>query len=201
MRISIQVIILSVCEEKKIKWLSLRSELGLFYFLNPHQTMFFSAGHSSTFCTQFFPKFSASSHDTVLFWILIQVSLCGFPVGQMAKNLPAMQETWVQSLGQEDPWRRAWQPTPVLLPGEFYGQRRLAGYSSWGYKKLNMSEQLTHNEGFTVHMIVTAYTVSSIIKTPQQLYFISSSLLAVCGVYMQTIHHMIWLPFNPPCSI
>ena len=29
-----------------------------------------------------------------------------------------MQETWVQSMGREDPWRRKKQPTPVLLPGE-----------------------------------------------------------------------------------
>ena len=28
------------------------------------------------------------------------------------------------------PWRRKWQPTPVFLPGKFYGQRSLAGYSS-----------------------------------------------------------------------
>ena len=39
-------------------------------------------------------------------------------VAQMVKNLPAMQETWVESLGWEDPWRRAWQPTPVFLLGE-----------------------------------------------------------------------------------
>ena len=32
------------------------------------------------------------------------------------------------------PWRKEWQPTPVLLPGEFHGQRRLAGYSPWGYR-------------------------------------------------------------------
>ena len=32
-----------------------------------------------------------------------------------------MQETWVPSLGQEDPLRRAWQPTPVFLPGESHG--------------------------------------------------------------------------------
>ena len=49
-------------------------------------------------------------------------------VAQMVKNLPAMQETWVQSLGWEDPWRRAGKPTPVFLPGEFHGQRSLAGY-------------------------------------------------------------------------
>ena len=39
-------------------------------------------------------------------------------VAQTVKNLPAVQKTWVQSLGQEDPWRRAWQPPPVVLPGE-----------------------------------------------------------------------------------
>ena len=33
------------------------------------------------------------------------------------------------------PWRRAWQHTPVFLPGEFYGQRSLAGYSPWGHKE------------------------------------------------------------------
>ena len=48
--------------------------------------------------------------------------------------LPAMQETWVWSLGQEHPWRREWLPTPVFLPGEFQGQRSLAGYRPWGHK-------------------------------------------------------------------
>ena len=44
------------------------------------------------------------------------------------------------------PWRRAWQPTPVFLPGQFHGQRSLAGYSSWGREELDMAEwpQLTH---------------------------------------------------------
>ena len=32
------------------------------------------------------------------------------------------------------PWRRAWQPTPVFLPGESHGQRSLAGYSPWGHE-------------------------------------------------------------------
>ena len=41
----------------------------------------------------------------------------------------------VQFLGWEDPWRRAWQPTPVLLPGKFHGQRSLAGYSPRGCKE------------------------------------------------------------------
>ena len=40
-------------------------------------------------------------------------------------------------------WRRAWQPTPVFLPGESHGQRSLAGYSLWGHKELDTTEQLT----------------------------------------------------------
>ena len=48
-------------------------------------------------------------------------------VAQLVKNLPVMQETWVQSLGWEEPWRREWQPTPVFLPGESHGQRSLVG--------------------------------------------------------------------------
>ena len=40
------------------------------------------------------------------------------------------------------PWRRKWQPTPVLLPGEFHGQRSMAGYSSWGREESDMTEQL-----------------------------------------------------------
>ena len=42
------------------------------------------------------------------------------------------------------PWRRAWQPIPVFLPGKSHGQRNLVNYSSWGCKELNTTEQLTH---------------------------------------------------------
>ena len=63
-------------------------------------------------------------------------------VAQMVKCLPAMQETWVQSLGQEDPLEKEMQPTPVFLPGKFHGWRSLAGYSPWGCKESDMTEQL-----------------------------------------------------------
>ena len=41
-------------------------------------------------------------------------------VAKTVKDSPAMPETWVQSLGWEDPWRRERLPTPVFWPGEFY---------------------------------------------------------------------------------
>ena len=62
---------------------------------------------------------------------------------QMTKNLPAMQGTWVGSLGQKIPWRRKCQLTPVFLPGKSNGWRSLAGYSPWGCKELDTTERLT----------------------------------------------------------
>ena len=59
--------------------------------------------------------------------------LLGFTGGSAVKNPPAMQETWVQSLGQQSLWRRKWQPTPVFLPGESHGQRSLMGCGPWGH--------------------------------------------------------------------
>ena len=68
---------------------------------------------------------------------------------------PSMQESWVWSLGWEIPWRREWLPTPVFLPGEFQGQRSLAGYSPWGRKESDTTEWLTLSlQGYTwVEMI------------------------------------------------
>ena len=48
-------------------------------------------------------------------------------------------DTWARKI----PWRREWLPTPVFLPREFHGQRSQAGYSPWGHKELDMTEQLT----------------------------------------------------------
>ena len=63
-----------------------------------------------------------------------------FPGDLAVKNLPAMQELQFRCLGQEDPWRTAWQPTPVFLPGESHGQRSLVGQSPEGHKELDMTE-------------------------------------------------------------
>ena len=41
-------------------------------------------------------------------------------------------------------WRRAWQPTPVFLPGKSDGQRSLVGYSPWGRKESDTTEVIKH---------------------------------------------------------
>ena len=55
---------------------------------------------------------------------------------------------WVMKI----PWRKKWQPIPVFLPGESYGQRSLAGYGPWGGKESDMTELLTH----TPHLVCTS---------------------------------------------
>ena len=60
----------------------------------------------------------------------------GFPGGAKSKE-PTCQwrrhrfNPWVRKI----PWRGAWQPTPIFLPGESHGQWSLAGYSPWGCKE------------------------------------------------------------------
>ena len=61
-------------------------------------------------------------------------------VAQTVKNLPTVQETWVQSLVGKIPWRREWQLTPIFLPGESYEQRNLGGYSPYVSKESDTTE-------------------------------------------------------------
>ena len=65
-------------------------------------------------------------------------------LAQMVKTLPAMQETWVQSLGWEDPPEKGMVIHFRTLPGGFHGQISLAGYSPWGCKELDMTELVIH---------------------------------------------------------
>ena len=69
---------------------------------------------------------------TTLLFRLSQVAL-------VVKKPPAKTED--SFLGQEDPWRRKRQPTLAFLPGEYHGQWRLVGYSSWGSKESDMTEE------------------------------------------------------------
>ena len=56
----------------------------------------------------------------------------GFPGSSVVKNVLAMQETWVRSLGQEDPLEQEMATHSRILAGKFHGQRSLAGYSPRG---------------------------------------------------------------------
>ena len=54
-----------------------------------------------------------------------------------------MQETQVQSLGQDDPLEKEMATHQVFLPGEFHGQRSLVGCNPQGHKELDTTECLT----------------------------------------------------------
>ena len=63
----------------------------------------------------------------------------------MVKNLPALWETWVQSLGWKIPWRRAWQPTPVFLPGESPWTEEPGGLQSMGSQRVRHNQATKHS--------------------------------------------------------
>ena len=58
----------------------------------------------------------------------------------------AVEGRQVQRAQRKIPWRRAWQPTPVLLPGETHGQRSLVGCNPWGRKELDSTESLSNRQ-------------------------------------------------------
>ena len=64
-------------------------------------------------------------------------------MAQWVKRLPTMQETWVRSLGQEDPLEKELAPHSSTLAEKSHGQRSLVGYSPWGCKESDMTERLT----------------------------------------------------------
>ena len=77
------------------------------------------------------------------------LSIWGFSGGSAGKE-PACQcrrhrrhgfDPWVGKI----PWSRKWQPAPVFLPGKSHGQRSQAGYSPWGCRESDTTEQLNNN--------------------------------------------------------
>ena len=62
-----------------------------------------------------------------------------------------MQETWIRSLGQEDTLKKEVGSTPVFWRGESHGQSSLAGYSPWGCKESDTTEQLHFISAFVKH--------------------------------------------------
>ena len=68
---------------------------------------------------------------------------CASLVAQLVKSLPAVWQSQVRSLGWEDPLEKEMATHSIFLPGEVHGQRSLVGYSPWGHKELDTTEQLT----------------------------------------------------------
>ena len=90
------------------------------------------------------------SKSQILNYLIFKITLWyrwASQVVLVVNNQPANAgdaETWVDPWVRNIPWRRAWQPTPVFLSGECYGQRSLAGYSPWGRKESDTTEATQH---------------------------------------------------------
>ena len=73
----------------------------------------------------------------------------GFPGGASGKEHTCQcrrhKRHGFSRLVEKIPWRRAWQPTPIFLPGESHWQKNLVGYSPRGCKELDTTERLTHS--------------------------------------------------------
>ena len=65
-------------------------------------------------------------------------------MAQMVKNLPTIQETWVQSLDQEDPLEKRMATYSSILAWRIPGTEKPGGILSMGLKESDMTEQLTH---------------------------------------------------------
>ena len=61
----------------------------------------------------------------------------GFPGDSVVKHLTVMQEMWVRSLGQADPWRKEMAIYSSIPAWEIHGQRSLTGYSPWDCKRVS----------------------------------------------------------------
>ena len=86
--------------------------------------------------------------------------LLGSPlVAQRLKHLPAMQETWVRSLGQEDPLEKEMATHSSILAGESHGRRSLVGYSPWGRKESDTTERL-HFLSFFLVVIYSRFRIT-----------------------------------------
>ena len=75
-------------------------------------------------------------------YILYKWKVCGNPPSSKSTSniFPITLAHFMSLCVRKIPWRRDWQPTPVLLSEKSCGQRSLTGYSSWGHKELDMTE-------------------------------------------------------------
>ena len=67
-------------------------------------------------------------------------------MAQLVKNPPAMRETWVQSLGWEDPLEKGKATSSSILAGEFHG-------ISWGHKESDTTERLSLSLSWSIHVV------------------------------------------------
>ena len=86
------------------------------------------------------------------------------PSCQCRRHKRPMFDPWVKKI----PWRKAWQPTPVFLPGESHRHRSLVGHSPYGHKESDMTEANQHaHMHFLVQLI---FDLRNLKLSPKELW-------------------------------
>ena len=103
------------------------------------------------------------------------------------------------------PWRRAWQPTPVFLPGESHGQRSLVGYSPWGCCKESDSTDATEHTALLLEeesgglpfkgIRDSNYILNKLSTTPSFFFFLILSLSPPLPLPSR-LNHLKFLPYK-----
>ena len=99
-------------------------------------------------------------------------------ITQIIRNLPAMWETWIQSMGEEDSLEKEISTHPVFLPRKSQGQRSLMGYSPWGHKEADTTERLTFSllvvNSTVYHLLLSSWDTANLLNS-----LINSNSLAI----------------------
>ena len=109
--------------------------LRFFHILPILNSSTMNTGHPWMFSNYDFLWIYAQEWDSWIKW----ASLVAWTV----KNPPAVEETWLWSLGQKGSLEKGWLPIPIFLPGEFQGQRSLISSSPWDHIDFDRTEWLT----------------------------------------------------------
>ena len=83
----------------------------------------------------------------------------------MVKNMPAMQDTWILSLGWEDSLKKGMATHLIFCPGELHEQGSLVGYSPWCHEESDMSERLSVTDQSTNFIFAKTLTNFSLKKS------------------------------------
>ena len=108
----------------------------------------------------------------------------------MIKNPPANAEMQIQSLSWEELLEQEMAITPGFLPGKFHGQRGLEGFSPWGCKELDMTEQLSTHSISYVRILHFVYPVIR-----QQMFELFPSLATVNNAFVDIAFLVPCFPF------
>ena len=94
-------------------------------------------------------------------------------VAQMVKNLPAVWEVWVRSLGREDPLEKGMATHSCIIAWKIPWTEEPGGYSPWGRKELDMTERLTDTGRYSVMLTLSVMPRTRIFSQEKKYVFLN----------------------------